>query len=384
MATMRVLSIIDTVGAGGGAEQLVAALAPEIRRRGIDLEVAALFDWPEDLGGAMVEAGVPVHRIHAPADRVSAASLAGTAKLARHGGFDLFWGHLRMGNVHARLAQMASARVASVMTLHNQGPLAAPPTRVAAKMGVAVEGRLLGGATMRVAVSKAAARDHHAFFGWQGVEVAHNGIDVARLRALADAADPAAVRAEHGIPADAFLVACPARYIRAKGQPVLLGAVQRMRRNGAPVHLVLCGTGPMQRTLGQDAVRLGIADRVTITGNLDQAALFPLLAAADAVALPSERESFGLAAAEALAIGVPAVLSRIDGFLELVGDSGGARLVSRGDAAAFAEAIEEIRNHPEQARAMAARGAAHVESHFSLAACADRWAALLAAAAGRI
>lgn len=286
-----------------------------------------------------------------------------------------------MGNLHARLAQAARRDTASVVTLHNQGHLASPPTRWKGKIGAAIEGRLLGGATLKVAVSHAAARDCGRYFGWDDIEIAHNGIDIDSHRTLAAAAPVEVVRNTYGIAWDDFLVACPARYIAAKGQATLIEAVAQLAGT-IPVRLMLCGTGPMQDALAQLAAQAGIADRVTITGNLAQDRLLPLIAAADVIALPSMRESFGIAAAEAMAIGRPVILSRIDGFQELVGESGGALMVEPGSAAGFAAALSHLYAAPEAARLLGDRGAAHIQANFGIEACATRWSALLAQAAG--
>ena len=71
--------------------------------------------------------------------------------------------------------------------------------------------------------------------------------------------------------------------------------------------------------------------------------LFPLIQSADAVVIPSLREPFGIAAAEAMLLGVPVVLTRVDGFLELVGDSEGAVMVSPNDPRGLAEAIWSLK-----------------------------------------
>jgi len=65
--------------------------------------------------------------------------------------------------------------------------------------------------------------------------------------------------------------------------------------------------------------------------------LFPLIQSADDVVIPSLREPFGIAAAEAMLLGVPVVLTRVDGLIELVGDSEGALMASPGDARSLAE-----------------------------------------------
>ena len=85
-----------------------------------------------------------------------------------------------------------------------------------------------------------------------------------------------------------------------------------------PARLVLVGDGPDSGAAARMARHLGVADDVLFLGEQD--ALVPLLSAADVFLLTSSQESFGLAALEAMACGVPVVASRVGGVPEVVED----------------------------------------------------------------
>jgi glycosyltransferase involved in cell wall biosynthesis len=103
----------------------------------------------------------------------------------------------------------------------------------------------------------------------------------------------------------------------------------------AGVPLVVAGDGPEAAALRERAARAG--GDVRFTGRLDAPALAELRAASGLAAVPSRSaETFGLAAAEAMAGGVPVVASRMGALPELVEPDG---LVPAGDAAALAAAI---------------------------------------------
>jgi N-acetyl-alpha-D-glucosaminyl L-malate synthase BshA len=80
--------------------------------------------------------------------------------------------------------------------------------------------------------------------------------------------------------------------------------------------LILVGDGPDSPVAEQTATELGVRNRVTFLGVVDKVA--PILQAADLFLLPSETESFGLAALEAMASGVPVIASDIGGIPEVV------------------------------------------------------------------
>ena len=103
-----------------------------------------------------------------------------------------------------------------------------------------------------------------------------------------------------------------------------------------PSVLVMVGDGPDRGAAEEEARTLGVAADVRFLGKID--AVAPLLAAADLYVFPSESESFGLSALEALASGVPVVGARVGGVPEVVNDGVTGALLPLGDVAGMAEA----------------------------------------------
>ncbi|HEX9084653.1 MAG TPA: N-acetyl-alpha-D-glucosaminyl L-malate synthase BshA [Gemmatimonadaceae bacterium] len=103
-----------------------------------------------------------------------------------------------------------------------------------------------------------------------------------------------------------------------------------------PSVLVMIGDGPDRPAAEEEARMLGVADSVSFLGKLDQIA--PLLAAADLFLLPSQSESFGLSALEALASGVPVIGTNAGGLPEVVRDGKTGVLCGVGDIPGMAAA----------------------------------------------
>jgi N-acetyl-alpha-D-glucosaminyl L-malate synthase BshA len=103
-----------------------------------------------------------------------------------------------------------------------------------------------------------------------------------------------------------------------------------------PARLVLIGDGPDRSTAEWLAHSLGIHDRIHFLGKQDR--VHELLPLADLMLMPSEMESFGLAALEAMACQTPAIATRVGGVPELITDGVDGLLFSVGDVDAMAAA----------------------------------------------
>ncbi|MDL5155689.1 glycosyltransferase family 4 protein [Actinomycetospora termitidis] len=120
--------------------------------------------------------------------------------------------------------------------------------------------------------------------------------------------------------------------------------------------LLLAGTGPDEEALRERARELGIADRVRFLGWVAGRDKAELVARARIAAVPSRFETFGIVAAEALAVGTPVVAYDIDCLREVVPADGGVLVPARDgfDASAYAEALVAI-GEDEPYRAVVAR-----------------------------
>jgi len=112
--------------------------------------------------------------------------------------------------------------------------------------------------------------------------------------------------------------------------------VFRRIRAGIPARLVLIGDGPERPTAQEQAEAMGVAEDVLFLGK--HASVDELLSCADLFLLPSDSESFGLAALEAMASGSPVVGTRAGGLPEVVPHGEAGFLFPVGDVDAMGEA----------------------------------------------
>jgi N-acetyl-alpha-D-glucosaminyl L-malate synthase BshA len=130
-----------------------------------------------------------------------------------------------------------------------------------------------------------------------------------------------------------------------------------------PSRLVMVGDGPDRVAAEEETRRHGVDTSASFLGKIDNVA--PLLASADLFLLPSESESFGLSALEALASGVPVIGTRAGGLPEVVRDGETGFLCEVGDVDGMARLARELLLSPERWKAMSELGAADSRARFS-------------------
>lgn len=190
--------------------------------------------------------------------------------------------------------------------------------------------------------------------------VIHSGIDTDRF--LPREPD-AAILQEYGLDKKEHLVfGIVARLSEEKGHKYLLSAFSKVRERMPHARLLVIGDGPLRDDVHQHASRLGLDDCVIFTGVKRNIPDF--LSVLDVFVLSSTRESFPLAAREAMAAGRAVIAPQIGGCPEVVEHEVTGLLFEAGNVAALANAMLSVsleRRHESMGRAARQR----VERLFS-------------------
>jgi len=164
-----------------------------------------------------------------------------------------------------------------------------------------------------------------------------------------------------------------------KGCDLLIEAFATVAQQDLRLHLVMAGPAPadLLAALHSLVQQLGLVERVTFAGMLQGAEKWGAMRAAEAFVLPSHQENFGVAAAEALAMGVPALLStQVNIWREVV--SGGAGLAEADTLAGTGQLLSRwLALSPEARAHMRSAAAPCFERHFQADAWAQRMLALV-------
>ena len=157
-----------------------------------------------------------------------------------------------------------------------------------------------------------------------------------------------------------------------KGVHSLIDALPAVRRAVPGARLVVAGRGSAEQRLREQVRAKRLGRQVTFAGWMPQDALRGLVAAADAVVVPSIYEPFGIVALEAAVLGAPLVVARTGGLTEIVSDGRTGWTFEPGNATDLAIALIDALTHPKRARSRARFARQRVERDFGWPVIAQR------------
>lgn len=163
-----------------------------------------------------------------------------------------------------------------------------------------------------------------------------------------------------------------------KGLDILLRACQQLRQQQGvgPICLQLVGDGPLKNELQQQAKQLGIREQVDFVGQTNHEQVLEYLRRADIFVLPSRAEGISNALLEAMASGLPVVVSNVPGNVDVIENRKNGLLFEVDDADSLAMNLNSLLGQPDLRAQLGRLARRTVESHYSLDYVADRYIAL--------
>jgi glycosyltransferase involved in cell wall biosynthesis len=200
-----------------------------------------------------------------------------------------------------------------------------------------------------------------------------NGVDLDRFDPrAADPARRAAVRAEAGAADGDTLVGLVGRLVAEKGYREVFDAAARLRTRAPTVRVAVVGPDDPSKADALTAAETDAARAAGVAFLGERDDMVDLYAAMDLYVLASHREGFPRSAMEASAMGVPVIATDIRGCRQVVDDGVTGRLVPVRDAAALADAIEQLAADPRRRTAMGRAGRARAVAEFDEQRVIDR------------
>lgn len=210
-----------------------------------------------------------------------------------------------------------------------------------------------------------------------GIDVVHNGTSF-----LGDNQTTGDVRSELGIPPDARIVGLVGRIAREKGHLIALDAARTVVNSNSKARFLFVGRiePDFREEFEASVARYGLSGHVVLAGDRDDIAR--MMDAMEIVLLPSEKETFGMVAIEAMARGRPVIATRTGGLEEVVVDRETGLLIEQ-DSNRLADAIRLLLSDDEQRARMGERGRERVRENFTDTRMLERVEAVYARAIAR-
>jgi glycosyltransferase involved in cell wall biosynthesis len=364
---VRVLHVVTDLKIGG-AETMLCKLVDELSRQGSTQSDVISLRGDEPLGVRLRAAGARVHAVgmRGPLDGMRAA--ARLRERMRDIKPDVVQGWLYHGNLAALLSPSDAPVLWNV-----RSTVVREFDSMSGRAGFALS-RMLSGKPWCVVYNAEEARADHERAGFRPcrARVLPNGFETDRMRPDAEAR--AAVRSELGVPEAAPVVGIAARAHPQKDYPSFLRAAAHVRRQLPDVHFVAVGRGvESDAALAQLSRDLGIAPVTRLVG--ERRDMHRVFAAFDVGVLSSTMEGFPNVVGEAMACGVPCVVTDVGAAASIVGDTG--RVVPPRDPEALAKGILQVLEMDGSARKKLGELARlRIEHQFSMPEIARRYRAL--------
>ena len=355
---MKVLHIITDLLLGGAESVLVEVASRGGRDGHTNLVVSLTDDQP--LGERLRSAGISVTALNMRPNRPDPRAILRLAKIIRAEKPDLIQTWMYHGDLLGSVASLFAGRPPLVWGIHHT---AADPATLNPRTYqiLKLNARLSHSIPTRIICCAESAKTSHAEVGYRAdrMTVIPNGVDVNRFKANPIAR--AELRAELGLSENDFLIGLCARFHPTKDHATFIKAAS----NIPDARFLLCGRDVTEAnsTLMKMIDEAGIRSHCHLLG--PRSDMPRVYSALDMLVSSSRSEAFPLTITEAMACGLPCVVTDVGDSEQIVGETG--RIVRAGDFHALAAGVASVRSlSAESFRQLGALARERVEKLYNL------------------
>ena len=376
---MKITHIITGLAAAG-AETALYHLLGALDRQEYQSEVVSLTDRGPT-GPKIESLGVPVRALGLMRSVPNPLAIRRIAKILRRSRPDIVHTWMYHSNLLGGLAAQAAGGIPVIWGIHHS-KVDTQDTKRFTVWTVRACAWFSKQLPARIICCANSSEQAHVQLGYdpEKMEVIYNGIDSELFRPNPEAR--LALRSRLGLPPNALLIGMAGRLHRHKDHRTFFAAARLLRAEFPDVHFVLCGEGlePDNPKLASE-IADGLRGHCHLLGLQREMPAF--YAGLDIAANSSLSEAFPLAVGEAMACGVPCVVTEVGDSPAIVGEAG--RIVPARQPALLARAWRELIDAGRESRhILGAAARDRVVTHFSVTQFAQRYQALYRNVANRM
>ncbi len=360
-----ILLLITTLTIGGAETQMVR-LATELKSAGWDVAVACMLA-PTTYVSILEQAHIPVFSLDMPRGVPDPRGLLRLARLIRRLKPDVLHSHMVHANLLGRLTRLIARVPVVISTVHN---LRETSEKGGATWHKELLYRMTDSLADRTTIIAQSAFDRYVKVGAvprSRLELIPNGVDTIRFEPSLKLRSESRSRLGVG---SKFVWLAIGRLVEQKDYPNLLRAAQTLTAQNWEILIV--GDGPLGTSLKKLSSELGLEEKVRFIAPSED--VRHMYAAADGFVMSSEFEGMSAALQEAIAMGLPCVVTDAGANRELVCDDLTGYVVPIRDSDRLGKAMQRLMTAPALEREQFGKAARHLAvTNYDFKAVAERW-----------
>ena len=375
---LKLLHVISGLNTGGAEMMLLKLLSVWDRNSG-QTEVISLTDIGA-IGDRILKLNIPVRALEMPRGRPSISGLIRLSKWLRQSSPNVIQTWMYHADLVGGLASKFGSRTPVVWGIRNGvlEPRSNPRSTIWTAKACARLSKLV---PSRIVCCSEQSQRFHQGMGYCPAKMVliPNGFDLEAFTPMPEAR--ISLRTELNLPQDALLIGLVARFDPQKDHRNLIRAARWVADKNLKVYFVLCGDGITRenRPLGVWLHESGLTDRFRLLGRRED--IPRVMAALDILASSSYGEGFPNVVGEAMACGVPCVVTDVGDSAFIVGDTG--KVVPPKQPERLAEALNWMIELGAEGRSrLGERARRRIEENFDLSVIQKRYATLYREVAG--
>ncbi len=330
---MKILHIIETLGLGG-AERALVDLVPYLQKKGLDINVATLFD-NNDLEKELLRQNINVYNLNLSYKWNIYEGITKLNTLIKENKYDIIHAHLFFAYFYTGLTKSFFPNIKRIVTFHNLPFNENNYDSLIKKIRKKIDCFILNKSfDSYIAVSNAVKEHYEEHCALRNINTIYNPL---KIKDIMSYKGDKKLKESLGLANEDFIILTVGRFVEQKGYKEILRIANFFEKKYKNIKFIFVGEGPLKEFLKKT-----MSKNIYILETMEHKEVIKLYDIADVFLLPTYEEAFGLVVAEAMIKKVPVISTNVGGLRELVIDKKTGFLVEVKNIEKIKKLIEKI------------------------------------------